>query len=62
MKDQFLELQILSSEIWGEVKAINHNACNKKRAVSKIENLISKIKKLDLESELNLLKEINNIK
>jgi hypothetical protein len=62
MKDQFLELLNLSSEIWSEVKAINYNACNKKRAVSKIENLITKIKKLDLEAELNLIKEINNIK
>ncbi len=37
MENQFLELQNLSSEIWGEVKAINYNDCNKKRAVSKIQ-------------------------
>lgn len=62
MKDQFLELQILSSEIWNEVKAINYDACNKKRAASKIEKLIFKIKELDLNKELKLIKSINNIK
>ena len=61
MKDQFLELQILSQEIWNEVKAINHNACNKKRSISKIEKLVVKIKNLDLDFEINLIKELNKI-
>jgi hypothetical protein len=61
MKDQFLELQILSSEIWSEAKAIRHNACNKKRAISKIEKLVEKLKKIDFETEIELIKQVNNI-
>ncbi len=59
MKDQFLELQILSQELWNDVKAIKHNACNKKRTIANIEKTITKIKLLELEKELQLLKELN---
>ena len=62
MKNQILELQNLSSELWNEVKALNYNACNKKTTFNRIQKLIFKIKQLDLEGELNLIKEINNIK
>jgi hypothetical protein len=62
MKNQFLELQILSQELWSDVKAINHNACNKKRTIANIEKTITKIKKLEFDTELKLLKEINGVK
>lgn len=61
MKDQFLELQILSQELWNDIKAINYNSCNKKRTIAKIEKTIKKIKELDFDTEIKLLKEINQI-
>jgi t-SNARE complex subunit (syntaxin) len=61
MKDQFLELSILSSEIWNEAKAIRYNVANKKKAISKIEKLIEKVKKLNLDAEIEIIKQVNNI-
>ena len=59
MKDQFLELQILSNELWDELKSLKYSNLNKKRKIKRIESIINKIKKLDFDLELKLLKEIN---
>jgi hypothetical protein len=61
MKDPFVELEIISSEIWSEYKAIKYNSCNKKKAILRIEKLIIKIKSLELDREVMLLKELINI-
>jgi hypothetical protein len=61
MKDQFLELQILSNELWDELKSLKYNESYKKRKIKKIESIVNEIKKLDFDTELKLLKEINGI-
>jgi hypothetical protein len=62
MKDQFLELQILSQELWDELKSLRYNQSYKNRKIKKIEAIVNNIKKLDFDTELKLLKEINDVK
>lgn len=62
MKDRFFELNILSEELWNEVKGLRYRATNKKKAINKIEKIVLKIKELDLDEEIKLTKTLYNIK
>ena len=60
MKDPYLELQILSSELWNEKKSLDYSRGGKEitKIFDKMDKIISKIKELDFEAENIILKEI----
>jgi hypothetical protein len=62
MKDPYLKLQELSSELWNERKGLDWaTKTQKHRIINKLDKLIKEIKALDFEKENQILKEINQI-
>lgn len=63
MQDPYLELQILSSELWNTKKSLDYSRGKEiNRVFNKLDKLISKIKELDFEHENKILKDIYKIK
>ncbi len=59
MKDQIFELARLSEELWNERKSLNYIPNNRNKNVfKKLEKLIAEIKSLELEKEIEILKEV----
>ena len=59
MKDQIFELARLSEELWNERKSLNYIPNNRNKNVfKKLEKLIAEMKALDLEKEIEILKEV----
>jgi hypothetical protein len=63
MKDPYLKLVELSSEIWNERKSIDYtyNKASIKRTLKRLDKLTKELKELDFEKENNTLKEIHSI-
>jgi hypothetical protein len=63
MKDPYLKLQELSSEIWNERKGLDWASQNQKlRILNKLDKLVKEIQSIDFEAENKMLKEIHSIK
>lgn len=61
MKDPYLRLQELSSELWNERKALDWTRKGQhERVIKKLEKLINEIKSLDFETENKMLLRLNN--
>jgi hypothetical protein len=59
MKDPYLELQILSSELWNKKKGLDWTPKGRiENELKKIEKIISQIRLLDFETENKMLREL----
>ena len=65
MKNQFLLLEQLSSELWNENKAFTHQHMSKpeaRRQLKRLAKLVKQIRELKLEDEIALLYELYQLK
>ena len=59
-KNPFLELQIQSSHIWNEYKAIDHiSTLAIPKQIQKLRKLLKNLQEIDFETELKYLEEIH---